>query len=320
LIIANLHFAIRNLQSSFFQRGSAAKAFEMLRWRLLMSAVLIPAFVGLFWLDHRAGDAAPVLFVLALLLGGRCAWEMVLLLRPRFPELRWTPCAICIAALTVAAWLPHWGVGSAVGLAALGPAAIVWAACVLGLFMYEAWRYTQPGARMETLGAEVLIVSYLGGLLAATVQLRWVAGAQLGYFALGSMVIATKMGDTGAYTFGRLFGKRKMAPHLSPGKTWAGFVGALVGAALGAVLWLRLGMPLFDAVRPLPAWHWCVLFGAIIGLVGLIGDLCESLIKRDMGQKDAAPLMPGFGGLLDLLDSILFAGPVAYILWLLLPL
>lgn len=292
----------------------------MLGWRLVMSAVLIPLFAGLFWVDHRLGAAAPVLFVLALLLGLRSAWEMVLLLRPRFPEVRWTPCAIGIAALTVAAWLPHWGMTGVSGIGVLGPAGLTWAFCVLGLFLYEAWRYVQPGARMETLGVHVLTVSYLGGLLAATVQLRWVAGAELGYLALGSMVIATKMGDTGAYTFGRLFGKRKMAPRLSPGKTWAGFVGALVGAALGAAVWLRFATPLFDTARPLPGWGWCLLYGALLGLVGLVGDLCESLIKRDMGQKDAAPLMPGFGGLLDLLDSILFAGPAAYGLWLLLPL
>ena len=62
------------------------------------------------------------------------------------------------------------------------------------------------------------------------------------------------------------------------------------------------------------------MFGLVIGVVGLGGDLCESLIKRDMGHKDSAELMPGFGGLLDLLDSILFAGPAAYVLWLILPL
>lgn len=291
----------------------------MLGWRLVMSAVLIPVFAGLFWVDHRLGAGAPVLLVLALLLGWRCAWEMVLLLRPRFPEVRWLPCAVCIAVLTLSAWLPHWGFMPSIKMGLLGLTLLAWGGCVLGLFMVEAWRYEQPGARMETLAAETLIVSYLGGLLAVTVQLRWVAGADLGYLVLGSMVIATKMGDVGAYTLGRLFGRRKMAPRLSPGKTWAGFAGALIGAALGTLLWLQWCTPLFDPQRSPPAWHWSVLYGMIIGLVGLVGDLCESMIKRDMGQKDAAPLMPGFGGLLDLLDSILFAGPVAYVLWLLLP-
>jgi phosphatidate cytidylyltransferase len=292
----------------------------MLRWRLAMSALMIPAFVGLFWADLRAGAAAPILFVVCLLLGLRCVWEMALLLRPRFPEVQFLPCALCVAALALAAWLPHWMSVVPEGLGALGPAGLTYALCTLGLLGYEASRYEQPGQRMESLGGHVLIVSYVGLLLAATVQLRWVAGAQLGYLALGSMVIAVKMGDTGAYTFGRLFGKRKMSPKLSPGKTWAGFVGALVGSALGAWAWLTLATPLFDSAARPAAWHWSVFYGAVMGVVGLVGDLCESLIKRDMGQKDAAALMPGFGGLLDLLDSILYAGPVAYALWLVLPL
>ena len=64
---------------------------------------------------------------------------------------------------------------------------------------------------------------------------------------------------------------------------------------------------------------WSIVYGAIIGLAGLVGDLCESLVKRDLGKKDAASLLPGFGGLLDLLDSILYAGPVAYVPWKVLP-
>ncbi|MCA9055200.1 MAG: CDP-archaeol synthase, partial [Planctomycetaceae bacterium] len=126
--------------------------------------------------------------------------------------------------------------------------------------------------------------------------------------------------DVFAYTVGRLFGKRKMSPLLSPGKTWAGFVGAMLGAALGSWLWLTFATPRFgDGWTPPPAWA-TVVYGLVIGLVALVGDLCESLIKRDVGKKDSAPLLPGFGGILDLLDSVLYAGPVAVILWRVLPL
>ncbi len=198
--------------------------------------------------------------------------------------------------------------------------AVCFSLFVLVLFLRAAISYREPGRSMETLGVEVLGLSYLGFLLAVTTQLRWVAGAEAGYFVLGSLVIAAKCGDIGAYTLGRLFGKRKLIPRLSPGKTWMGFWGALLGAALGAWAWLSFAPPLFgDTVKPAPA-GWAILYGVILGLVGLIGDLCESLIKRDVGQKDSAPLFPGFGGLLDLLDSVLYAGPVAYVLWLTLPL
>jgi len=111
-----------------------------------------------------------------------------------------------------------------------------------------------------------------------------------------------------------------MTPLLSPGKTWMGALGAVLGAALASWAWFCSAPALFN-----PFWVPCpsaaaLLFGAVIGVVGLIGDLCESLIKRDVGQKDSATLLPGFGGVLDLLDSVLYAGPVAYILWQILPL
>ncbi|MBL8851909.1 MAG: phosphatidate cytidylyltransferase [Planctomycetaceae bacterium] len=289
----------------------------MLGWRLAVSAVLIPLLAALFWADQKFGAAAPLLYALCCVLGVRCAWELVTLLRPRFPELQLAPIAAGIVALLTTAWVPHWlnlGTGSTTSAIAL-----VWVMCALVLFAIEAWRYIAPGRRMETLAAGIMAVSYIGALLAVTAQLRWVRGAEAGYYVLASMVIATKMGDVGAYTLGRLFGKRKMAPHLSPGKTWAGFGGALLGAGLGAWLWLSFAAAMFDGVSAAPPLWWSLLYGVVLGLVGLIGDLCESLIKRDMGQKDAAQLMPGFGGLLDLLDSILFAGPVAYILWSWLP-
>jgi phosphatidate cytidylyltransferase len=291
----------------------------MLGWRLTMSAILIPLFIALFWADNWIGPRAPIFFALCMFLALRCAWELVLLLRPRFPEVRFSRCALCIVPLIIAAWPQTW-VLAGPGEGPVGSIAIVFAGCMLALFALQAAAYRRPGRSMEVLGAELLVVVYLGVLLAITAQLRWVRGAELGYLVLGSMVIATKMGDTGAYTFGRLFGKRKMAPHLSPGKTWAGFVGALGGAGLGAWAWLQFATPLFDSTREPPAWYWSIVYGVLVGLAGLVGDLCESLIKRDMGQKDAAALIPGFGGMLDLLDSILFAGPVSYLLWRILPL
>lgn len=292
----------------------------MLGWRLGLSAIIIPALILLFYLDARCGASAPVLLLLCLALGVRSAYELVLLLRPRFPEVSIPACGTCVIVLTLAAWGPH-----LMGTTNATPEALAWVAsvmalCVAGLLAQQAWLYLEPGRRMEMLGAHLLVVCYVGLLLAVTVQLRWVAGAGAGYLAIGSLVVATKMGDTSAYTFGRLFGKRKMAPILSPGKTWAGFFGAVGGASVSSWAWLQFATPLFDESWRPPEWSWSLLYGAVLGLVGLLGDLCESLIKRDMRQKDAAALMPGFGGLLDLLDSIFYAGPVALILWRILPL
>lgn len=293
----------------------------MLGWRLAMSALLIPAFAVLCWLDHRLGQPAPVLYALCCALGVRATWELVSLLRPRFPELQFAPVAVAVLALLTGAFAPHWsGLPDSIATRdAVVAIAAVWVLVVQTLFAIEAWRYRTPGARMETLSAGIMAVSYIGCLLAVTAQLRWVRGSEAGYYVLASMVIATKMGDVGAYTLGRLFGRRKMAPHLSPGKTWAGFFGALLGGGLGGGLWLTFGGALFEGVDSPPSMPWSIAYGVVLGFVGLIGDLCESLIKRDMGQKDAAALMPGFGGLLDLIDSILFAGPVAWLCWSTLP-
>lgn len=300
----------------------------MLGWRVAISAVLIPLLIGLFWLDAAAGDRAPYLLALCLVLVNRASTEMADLLALR--EIHVSRYAVCLlgSLLIFAAWYPHLGTAALATSApetvtpqqALTPIVVALIAALLLLFLATAFRFEKPGSSMSTLGGELLTVCYVGLLLAVTAQLRWTAGSDAGYFVLGSLVVCVKSGDIGAYTLGRLFGKRKLAPTLSPGKTWMGFVGALLFASLAALLWFHFSRPLFDIATPKPAWPWIVLYGVIIGLVGLIGDLCESLIKRDVQAKDSANLLPGFGGLLDLLDSILYAGPVAYLLWNVLPL
>lgn len=295
----------------------------MLRWRIAVSAVLIPAFFGLFWLDAHAGESAPILFVMVLLLALRGANEMVDLLWTRsFTPNRVIVSASCMLVAGAAWWgrFGHMPIKIPSDDNTLAQVMLAYSMTVLAMFLLATYRYREPGASMETLGAELLIVSYIGVLLGVVVQLRWVAGADAGYLVIGSLLFVTKGGDIGAYFFGRLFGKRKMVPHLSPGKTWAGAVGALVGSALTAVGWLYFATPLFNPKWVPPDVLSSAVYGLILGVTGLIGDLCESLIKRDVGVKDSARLLPGFGGLLDLMDSVLYAGPVAYVLWKALPL
>ena len=297
----------------------------MLGWRLLVSATLIPLLFGLFYLDQRAGSSAPWLLGLCWLLILRGTWEITQLLtvrnlKPGYP-------LVCLLSLLIcnAAWLPwlvpslQTGVNDPQTLS-LALLSVTYAISLLLLFLKNAIRFQEPGQTMEILGAELLGVSYVGFLIAMLAELRWVAGPQTGYLALGALIISAKLGDVGGYTFGRLWGKKKLVPRLSPGKTWMGGFGAIFGASLGAWLWLQFTPSLFNDSWSAPAWYWSILFGAIIGVVGLVGDLCESLIKRDVGKKDSAELLPGFGGLLDLLDSPLYAGPVAFLLWKLLPL
>lgn len=300
----------------------------MLGWRLFLSALLIPALIAIFALDARAGDAAPLLFLFCLALVFRGAWELVELLRTRNMVPSYALATLGAVAVLGAAWserlvpssLAALGTPDEVGAAAMAAIGLTYALAVLLLLLGGAIRYREPGRSMESLGAELLIVSYIGVLLAVTAQLRWVAGAEAGYLVLGSLVIAAKCGDIGAYTLGRLFGKRKLIPRLSPGKTWMGAWGAVLGAGAGAWAWLHFATPQFNVDWQPPPALAAIGYGVIIGVVGLVGDLCESLMKRDVGRKDSAQLLPGFGGLLDLLDSVLYAGPVAYVLWQVLPL
>ncbi|WP_299469181.1 phosphatidate cytidylyltransferase [uncultured Gimesia sp.] len=297
----------------------------MLGWRLLVSAILIPLLFGLFYLDQRAGVGAPYLLALCCLLVLRGSWELTHLLTvrnltPGFPLVCLLSLFICIAA-----WIPFLIPSLQDGQTnpqtlSLALMAVAYAVSILLIFLKAAIRFQESGQSMETIGAEILSVSYLGFLLAMLAELRWVAGPETGYLALGSLIISAKMGDIGGYTFGRLWGKAKLVPRLSPGKTWVGGYGAIFGAALGSFLWFHFTPSLFHAEWTAAPWYWSILFGALIGVVGLVGDLCESLIKRDVGKKDSAELLPGFGGLLDLLDSPLYAGPGAFLLWKLLPL
>ncbi|MHC4671911.1 MAG: phosphatidate cytidylyltransferase, partial [Planctomycetota bacterium] len=128
-------------------------------------------------------------------------------------------------------------------------------------------------------------------------------------------ILTVKFGDIGAYFCGKLFGKNKLAPWLSPGKTVEGFLGGLLFSAVISVgvmaLWQMwpgvLGGAPLNIVQ-------AIVFGAVMAVAGHLGDLVESAIKRDVGTKDSGSVIPSFGGLLDLLDSPLFAGPFAWLL------
>jgi phosphatidate cytidylyltransferase len=298
----------------------------MLRTRLILSAFFIPGFVLLCWLDAQTGRYAPLLFLFALFLTVQSCRELAGLLRLGRGSLAAIIVGCIAILLAVWAWhvaapepaqMPDEAVplaeAASPALGALGPALLTYACVVLVLLFVRAVAFSEPGGHTATLGAEVFAVSYVGVLLATTAELRWIGSGALGYLAIGSLVIGAKVGDIGGYSFGRLFGKRKLAPALSPGKTWAGAVGAVATAAMATALWIRYAGPLLG-VTP-GEWPHLLVFGAILGLVGLVGDLCESMLKRDAGQKDASHLMPAFGGLLDLIDSILFSSPVALLLW-----
>lgn len=129
-----------------------------------------------------------------------------------------------------------------------------------------------------------------------------------GVFLLLFLLIVTKFSDMGAYTLGVLIGKHKMIPHISPAKSWEGFVGAFITSIGGAIL-LLIAIP--DKLLPL-TWTHGLIITPILCLTGISGDLAESVIKRCTQIKDSGHTLPGIGGILDLTDSLLFTAPVFY--------
>jgi len=176
----------------------------------------------------------------------------------------------------------------------------------------RAWSRQANDAIVRMAGT-VLATLYLGGLgwfiMAIRVkQSKYFSGST--YLVL-MILIVVKATDIGAYFGGRALGRHKLIPWLSPGKTWEGLVcGLLVAGGLGAALAAGLHHHLME----MHAWQGFV-FGVVIGAIGQVGDLLESLMKRDAEVKDSGRLIPGFGGVLDVIDSPLFAAPFAYLLF-----
>jgi phosphatidate cytidylyltransferase len=144
---------------------------------------------------------------------------------------------------------------------------------------------------------------YLGALLSPLVLLRQDGGVYGPWWVFLLLAVAW-LGDTGAYFTGRAFGKKKLYPLVSPNKTWAGLYGAVGAGGLGALL-------VSFAIPSLPALH-AVGLGLVAGLLGQLGDLAESLLKRSAGVKDSGTIIPGHGGLFDRIDALLFVAPVIY--------
>lgn len=133
-------------------------------------------------------------------------------------------------------------------------------------------------------------------------------GATTGQYYVIFLLVVTKFSDMGAYVFGSLFGKHPFAPHISPKKTWEGFAGALFSSLLGAYCLYALMPEKLSALR----FDDVTILGLTLGLFAVVGDLAESIIKRSAHAKDSSALLPGIGGTLDLIDSLLFTAPLMY--------
>ncbi|MCP4849586.1 MAG: CDP-archaeol synthase [Verrucomicrobiaceae bacterium] len=131
-----------------------------------------------------------------------------------------------------------------------------------------------------------------------------------GQYYLLFLLVVTKFSDMGGYIVGSLIGRHKMIPHISPGKTWEGFTfGCLVFSVAGGCAVYAL----FGEHMPLLNWTHVIILGFLLGILAVVGDLAESIVKRCLARKDSGQVLPGIGGVLDLVDSILFTAPVLFL-------
>ncbi len=159
-------------------------------------------------------------------------------------------------------------------------------------------------AVLANCGANYFSIAYLGLLSSFCVMIR----IEFGLWHLLMFVLVVKASDIGAYAVGTLCGKHKFSPRISPGKTWEGMGGAMTAAALVAI-----GFALGCGIM---SWLSAIVFGPCFAFIGQMGDLVESMMKRDAEQKDSGHKVPGFGGVLDIIDSPLVAAPFAYLFFL----
>ncbi|QOJ19044.1 MAG: phosphatidate cytidylyltransferase [Phycisphaeraceae bacterium] len=267
------------------------------------------------WLEWLfPGRAHPprgvLLFVVALVITPLAARELAAILRGGGIAARtWLTTAAALLGLILSFVIPTKAVAGqdlAISLAIVPTGLIV--AFVASLFTFSQNRNVQGVAAAA--GGVVFAMVYLGLMTGFLLAIRrwhsawWIVG----------IIATTKMCDTGAYFTGKAIGRRKLIPWLSPGKTWEGLVGGIVVAALTGT-----GLAAASSYLPSPQdhlpWWMGTICGVIFALVGQFGDLAMSLFKRGAGVKDSSSILPGMGGVLDVLDSPLMVAPVAF--WLL---
>ncbi len=181
---------------------------------------------------------------------------------------------------------------------------------VVGFLLILLMQFSRQDNRNAILGLSTTLfgVLYVAWFFSFLVKIRFLLPGAEGVKLVAFILLVTKSGDMGAYVIGSRFGRHALLPKVSPNKSVEGSLGALGVSALTAVIFQSF----LPASVNFPQWQ-IVLMGAFFSALGQLGDLSESLIKRDCGVKDSGRLLPGLGGILDMIDSLLFAVPAFYL-------
>jgi phosphatidate cytidylyltransferase len=269
--------------------------------RLLVAIVLIPIVLACVWFG------GPALVTLLSLASGLAAWEFY-----RLAEVRGARplSAIGVAVSAIIPVLVH-----ARFLGFWVPPVSVVALLVPVLLTAVLFARGSDGGPMAAVGITLAGIVYTGGMLSFAYALRYhefIVDARGGTALVLFPLVVTWLNDTGAYLAGRAFGRAKLMPSVSPAKTWAGAYGAVVASVLTTWALAAFVLPPMAhlSMRPLGI----VVVGVGLSLAAQVGDLAESMFKREAGVKDSSQLIPGHGGVLDRVDSLLFTLPVGFVL------
>ncbi|MFN7022005.1 MAG: phosphatidate cytidylyltransferase [Phycisphaerales bacterium] len=301
----------------------------MLKHRLILGPVLIAMIAGLLWLDERLDarsvpeawvrwwpgesgtwPAGLVLLCAGLLIVPLAARELARIFRANGVQAsrRWLAMA-AMAGLLVSAAVPR----QTSSVNAVAMVSTVGGAVLIASLLWHIRGRNLQGAT-AAVGAALFAFIYLGLMFGFILALRREHSA---WVVLGVLAVA-KSSDIGAYFTGTLVGQHKLIPWVSPGKTWEGLFGGLAAAAGTACLGLWFARAAGPTIAPeiaLRSYAFAAVGGVLLGLTGQAGDLLASVLKRDAKLKDSGGVLPGFGGVLDVLDSVLLVAPVAF--WLL---
>jgi phosphatidate cytidylyltransferase len=282
----------------------------MLKYRLLFGTLMTVFFIAVVifdgWLDgsltaSAADDKAiegTILCILIAVIIIPAQFELGRLAAAKGLKI-FTPVSTVVSILFALSW--YWPQLLDTSPKIYLPLLAVFSLMVLLLYQYIHYGTT---AVLANCGANYFSIIYLGLLSAFSVAIR----IDFGPWALLMFVFVVKCADIGAYATGMLYGRHKFSPKVSPGKTWEGMAGAVVIAVVVAIC--------FGVGCDIMVWWLAAVFGFCFAFIGQFGDLAESMIKRDAEQKDAAKKVPGFGGILDIVDSPLLAGPFAYLFFM----
>lgn len=296
----------------------------MLRDRLLSAALLISATLFLIWLDHqrpllqtRGLWLVPLLFGFTLgttldvtrllAAGGRAVDRRIVI--PATLVIAFSAYAPAVWTITGNDYPADCPIGRK-GWVVIAAVAAMFIILGREMLRYDAGK---RGAALERTLGGVFVSCYVGIPMAALVWIRDLGDSGWGLAALITMIAVTKSADAGAYFSGTAFGRHKLIPHLSPGKTWEGAVGG-IAASMGVsyLCFFKLIPALAQSSTAGPIWG-PIVFGTVCAVAGMVGDLAESLVKRETGVKDSGRTLPGLGGVWDVTDSLIAAVVPAWV-------